>query len=518
MKRGSRADNVVGNERGRAMSRTTRTGHLVLATVLTTLAAAATACSPSTDKAGGPAAKVVLTLASNDFGPLSAAPPVADFARRLSRVSDGRLSVKLKAGWAGGSSEAQVVEDVARGTVDLGWAGSQALDLAGVSEMKPFSLPYLVDSYALQASVVRSLGARLLTAVGKTGVRPLALLPDQIRFVAADRPLTTPAAWEGRRFRVLASIGAHAAVRALGADPVGDPNTVPVLREEHSIDSAEGSWQLYQRQSWWSSVPVVTVDPPLWTRTDVLFASPQLRDRLNKRQRAWLREAADDAAAYALTHAGAADEQQMRDACENGARLVPATPDQVDALRRQVAPLYQQARQDTAQADVLGTIEKLKAGLTPERATAIPAGCGFDPANPPVGTDVSDPLVEPGATKNFPLGTYRYRVMQRDLMSTPTVRPAENAGIWTWSMGRGTWSLSVRLDDSQELAYPCSGLYTVAGHEVKFTRVVNQPHGDCVPYTWGATWAIDPGGVRWTGLTIPEFATVFNHHVWTRID
>src|SRR5215469_915958 len=150
-------------------------------------AAVAAGCGASTngDKAGAgaPSGPLVLRMASIPWNP-SDAPPVAHFIRRVRSLSRGTVQVKVINQWGlyAPSAEAQVIRATAAGRVDLGWAGSRVFDTIGVPGLAALSAPMLIDSYPLEAAVLKTaMPARMLAGLSRLHVTGLAVLGDVLR-------------------------------------------------------------------------------------------------------------------------------------------------------------------------------------------------------------------------------------------------------------------------------------------------------------------------------------------------
>ena len=513
---GSVATWIVGGK-GMAMTRLQRCRRVTVALCALALAAGCSSWG-SGDKSGGPDQPKVLVLASNDGEGHFGAPAVQRFVDRVREISRGRLNVRIQPYWAGGNTETRVVKDVAAGKADLGWAGTRAFDLLGVDSFRPLHAPFLVDSYALEAAIVRDpLGHQMLTGIKPTGVTPLALAADQLRFPAATaKPLLSAADWRGRSFLTAGSRSQADAIDALGAKPVFDGDLEDRI-QSGTVDSLETMW--WDEQAGLS--PFVTANARLWPRTLVIFASPASQGRLNAEERSWMTQAASDAAQWSTEHAGDGEPTQMARQCANGARVALASPQQLASLRRAVQPVYAALRANPTSAATLARIEALKASTPPPDTPSVPASCRYQPGEEKKRPPQAVPLTAPGPTGTFPIGTYRFTLTVKDITAAgqPRDLAVNNAGVWTWKMGRGVWGLTVKLSEPDvDPWYPCKGYYAVQDDVVTFSRTASpQAHGECVPPTWAARWSRSGTRISWSAIDLEDFGVVFGQKPWEKI-
>jgi len=351
------------------------------------LAAAATSgCSTSLggDKAGGAAGgPVVLRMASAASNP-SNAPPVADFIRRVRALSGGSVQVTVINQWGDytPSNQAQVVRAVAAGTVDLGWAGSEVFDTLGVPGLRALSAPMLIDSYPLENAVLTStLPGRMLAGLGRAHVTGLAILGDALRHpVAVRRPLLAPADWRGLSIGTYRSGVQEQVIRALGATPV------VALGPYRTHDLATGAIQGFELdvRGYVHNLPVaaaryVTANVALWPLFDVLVANPGRLASLTAQQRAWIRQAADDAAGTSVRLVAGQNGPYIKQACALGARFATATPADLAALRAAFTPVYHNLETNPQTRAFIQQIQQLKAATPRGPSLRIPARCTRTP-------------------------------------------------------------------------------------------------------------------------------------------
>src|SRR5262249_2857561 len=146
---GYRASRLAG---GGGMARSQR----AVIALLAVLALIGGCAGPGLGKAGGTQARkpVVLTLANflRDSGGLGGV------AGQGARLGAGAMRIDIESRWRQHQVdfETGLIGDVQAGKADLGAAGAEAWASAGINSFQALDAPLLIDSYALQARVVRS--------------------------------------------------------------------------------------------------------------------------------------------------------------------------------------------------------------------------------------------------------------------------------------------------------------------------------------------------------------------------
>src|SRR5215469_9383379 len=271
----------------------TKAGALLALALAATIASGCGA-SGGGDKAGGTAGGPVVLRMASATSDLSNSLPVADFIRRIRVLSGGTVRIKVISQWGdyAPNNEAQVVHAVAAGTVDLGWAGSEAFDVVGVPGLRALSAPMLIDSYPLENAVLKTaLPMRMLAGLSRVHVTGLAVLGDSLRHpIAVRRPLLAPADWRGLSIGTYRSGVQEQAIRALGATPVVafGPYRIHDLATG-AIQGFELDMQRYVHVVSPSSARYVTANVVLWPLFDVVFANPARLASLTAQQRGWLK-------------------------------------------------------------------------------------------------------------------------------------------------------------------------------------------------------------------------------------
>lgn len=348
---------------------------LVAATVLCGCAGALSAG----DKAGGSRPGHVVLRFPVTGSNVNDAPPVAYFLRRIAELSHGDIQIKLvnEFGGYGPAAEVQTVGAVASGTFDLASVGSRVFDSMGVPSFRALSAPMLIDSTQLEEAVLSSvIPDRMLAGLRRLNVTGVGVLGDALRLpISVRHPLLSPGQWQHVSFGTYRSSIQEQAIRALGAKPV---EAFGALRLQYlevgTIQAFELDVRRYVRNGLVGSAPYVVANLVLWPQIDVLFANPAWLASLTTQQRAWIRQAAEDARRRSIALASTT-KANLRGACAMGATFASATPADLSALRRAVASVYQQIEQDPQTKAFVHGIETLKRSTPPGAALRLPPGC-----------------------------------------------------------------------------------------------------------------------------------------------
>ncbi|HSF27264.1 MAG TPA: hypothetical protein VLC50_07080 [Actinomycetes bacterium] len=476
------------------------------------------ACTASdADKSGGPREPIQLVVANND-GNLEGVPALRHFLERATALSEGRLSFRVVSFWQGGNDETHVIKDVASGKADLGWAGTRAFDLVGVDAFRAFHAPLLISSYAAEAAVVRDMAAGLLPSLHSIGLTGLALVADELRHPAGVlNPLLSPKDFHGLTFGTVASGAQSDGIRALGATP----SVKPIWQAAASgqLGGFETMWWTYTANGFPSVAPFIAANINLWPRSWVLFANPSTLSGLSDQARGWLTRAGNETSQWSTGHAADAEAVEIARACRQGARIAMATQGQLAELRSAFEPVYAALRSDPVQGKTLEQIEGLVAQASPDRPVDIPDGCAAvseaEPSTPPSVRVLSGP----GRPGRLPEGVYRYRISADELrakgLSEADVRL--NAGVFTWTLRGGSWSLKQEPVFASATGTSCGGFYDVSGGSASFTTTTVLEVGSCSPPTWTAQWKVEDGELTWSEVSEADLVPVFAPRPWKRI-
>lgn len=377
----------------------------LFAAVATALLTASVAGAGIPEKSGG-TRPVTLTLLNGDDN-LAGVPAVQHFIDRVRELSGGAVTIDVRfKNDDTGLAEQRIVRDVRSNKAQLAWVGTRVWDTLGVESFRALHAPMLIDSYPLQRAVLRSdLPASMLPGIDRLGLVGLALLGDNLRYVAAvKRPVRSPRDFKGLRFRALTSNTQAAAMRALGARPSNQGwGALGDALGSGRLDAMEVDLNTYQQVAYAGQAPFVTLNLALWPRTTVLIANATTLDGLSEEQRDWIERAADEASAYALTTFGE-DQQIVPSECRNGMKAAFASPADLEALRQAFEPVYTTLRRNAATARAIDSILSLKRGVK-ARPLAAPKTCR-----------VTTQVAAGGSASAFPTGVYRFTRKREDLL------------------------------------------------------------------------------------------------------
>ena len=408
------------------------------------------------DKAGGSQAPVTLRLGVADDADQPDARFARYFASRVAELSRGSLRVRVEwdaAGQQASDYEARLARMVRHGRLDLGWIGARSWDRVGVTSFQALQAPFLVTDHALLGRIATGpLGSRMLSGLDDRGFVGLALVPGRLRYPFGVRhPLASLKDFAGAHVRVFPSTVTDALIRALGATPVhvsGDDVGKAVAKGE--LDGAEAQLGTNSADEGENQI---TANLAFFAKTLTLFAGRDAFERLDEDQRAVVRKAARQTAAYAAAHP-APESALIRRFCDGGRSVaaVAASPDDMAALTRAAQPVYAELEREPGIKDLIAAIRRLKASTSAPVPAAVPT-CSLRRAAS------GGPTSSPSAIN----GSYRWRVTSEGARAVGGSPDGEDVGtIGKMTIRDGRW----RIGDSDPEAN--SGTYEIKGDRLVF--------------------------------------------------
>ena len=451
---------------------------------LTVLLLAGTGCDvQGLSKAGGDPPPVLLRIGTNDGPGRPAARTIADFARRVSALSDGQLVVRpvwRAAGPAAEDWDQAVARLVMEGELDLGLVPARAWDTEGVSSLRALQAPYLLTSLeAVDAVVTSELAPTLLSGLPRVGVTGLALIPEGLRhLVGFIDPVLHPSDLQGSVVRAPTSATTAAVFRAMGARVEDLPEATLAPRvADGTVVAAESSFEFADTLP---GPTAVTGDLVLFPKVDALVISTAALAGLTGQQRRVLRRAAVDTRDRVV--AGATDEVgSAARFCGAGGTVVLAGALGRAAFHDAAEPVLADLAKDPTTRRLLAEISRIAAATPSPRPIAACA-----PAAVP-------DLAPSGTASAFPEGTYR-AVMTLEALLAAGIEPGAAAvfdGVNDLRFRAGRWHHDTHGGVAAE---DCGGAYSVEGGRLVVHIAGCGGNGDGVLFS--AAWTLS--GARLT--------------------
>jgi TRAP-type C4-dicarboxylate transport system substrate-binding protein len=432
-----------------------RVGVRVVMAIAAAVLVAACQATRSADKTGGDTAALRLATFEGqvnangqNWGPQA-------FVDNLDKVSKGRLRVNLRTEYGSGApdAESKLVRAIAAGEVDGGWPSTRAFANAGITGLEVVEAPMTIASYAAEKALVSGpVATKLLGQLDGTGVIGLGLTVGPLRRpFAAKQPLLGPGDWKGIRFRVYNSPVQADAVRALGATPANLSFSFMDQINAGTLRGAEFDIAQYKHNGFGKEAGNVTANVVLWPKVFALSLSRKRFDALTPQQQRWVRQAAEQAVT-ASVNAAYDEASAARTLCDRGARVVDASPGQVQALRAKLRPVLDTLAADPTDAQLLRDVQAIAAQHPSPEPLDVPASCG----QRVVGDGSLGPI--PTAVSTLPDGVYRLKLTRPEDIAAvggnPDILPVQ---IWTLQVRRGTFQLSCRSGQGPGVSCSDSG-------------------------------------------------------------
>lgn len=247
-------------------------------------------------------------------------------------------------------SEAELVDAVAAGDVDIAFLGARAFP-----RFDALLAPFLVDSYELQEAVFdEGIPQAMLADLGADGVVGIAITPGPFRkIMGVDDVVDEAGDLAGAVVDTDDTPLAEATFAALGATAVAGA----------TIDEADAfaiQLQAIPGNGYEDDAASVTANLNMWPRPLVLVMNADAYAALTPAQEEVLREAAVAATEAAIVASRAEDEEALRTICESPMQIVEMPAEELRALATLVDPVYSDLRRDPLVASELDAIVGLK--------------------------------------------------------------------------------------------------------------------------------------------------------------
>jgi tripartite ATP-independent transporter DctP family solute receptor len=265
------------------------------------------------------------------------------FAELVKEKSGGEIVVDVKFGGVLGKGEAQVVEQVQFGALDMA-----RISVSPMTEFVPaleaFGLPYIWKSQDSMWKVLKGeIGAELLKEVENHNFYGLCYYEAGARsFYNSQKEITSVADLKGMKIRVQSSqlmidlvntLGANATPMAFGEVYDGISKGV--------LDGAENNWPSLESTGHFEVAPFYTLD--MHTRVpEILIASKMAFDKkLSPEQIALVMEAAKETEDYVIEKWNERVEASKKIVLDGGTTVTELTPEAFQGFVDAVQPLYE---------------------------------------------------------------------------------------------------------------------------------------------------------------------------------
>lgn len=240
--------------------------------------------------------------------------------KKLEEVSGGKMTVEIHPNGELGGGEAELVEKMATGTVDLIVTAPNFVATTGVKEADLFSIPFLYTGLEHWNAVVDGeVGTAISEKIDEAGIfHSLGYWSCGTREYFGVKPINTVADLKGVKIRVHDSDVVRTVWSALGANPTTLAyNELYSGLQNNVIDAAENDLGNILLQKFYEAGPYISMtDHDIATRLFLMGA--QKYNSLTEEQKGWV----DEAAAYACEEQRVFDkklnDEAMDQIVENG--------------------------------------------------------------------------------------------------------------------------------------------------------------------------------------------------------
>ena len=366
--------------------------------------------------------------------------------KALSEVSGGRLQVEVETDWGEGSAraEADLVRAIGRGDVDGGWPSTRAFAEAGIPGLAALEAPLTITTYADERRIATGeAGDLALKSLDETDLVGLGLTVGPLRRpFGVDGFAWFPSRLGGhRRSGPYGSPMQDAAIRALGATPrrVGrDLDRRGPARGCSMVPSTTSRSTSPTATS--AEAPYVTANLVLWPKMYLLTLSRHTWDDMSDQQRAWVR----DAAQQAVDESATADYEEpdiARRLCDRGVRFRDVAPRELRALRTAWWPLLRHLAADPAERPLMDAVRDTVGPNPSADPLRLDEACYQDDVSP-------DHAAIPTTLAPVPDGTYRKQITADDVAAAGLTNNDGLTGTWTLTVKSGRYELRCRPLDA----------------------------------------------------------------------
>lgn len=392
-------------------------------------------------------------------------------------------------------NELRLVRALRSGKEQMAYLPSRAWERgSNVTSFRALQAPFLVTNYALLRRITTgSIGQSMLQSLDRIEIVGLGLVPDELRRPLGRKPLVSAAAFRGTKIRVVTSPTSVLAVRALGAIPLTNftsGQVAPALRNGR-LDGVESSTKSISDNNYVAAARYMPSNLALFAKTQTIAIRRDVFARLSAADQAALRGAALATVAHA--DPAAREDEEVRQLCTKGLRLVPATANALSSLRRSAQRAYERLRRDPPTARAISSIELLAAAHK-KSAVLTPCKTSQAIASAPRGT--------------LPQGRFASTLTEADFQRAGAVRDPNFPEPWVITLQHGRW----RTNENP----PFGGRYILRSNEITF--VIEQPQ-DAAGERETVSWSYYRERLTLRIVSVKEAGSrvIYTAHPWRRI-
>ncbi|MBW0146995.1 TRAP transporter substrate-binding protein DctP [Marinobacter arenosus] len=298
----------------------------------------------------------------------------------IEELSDGNIVLDIFPYGSLGTS-AQLTELTKNGSVNLAFASPGHL-ADQIPEVGVFTLHYLLsDDGEVNRQVLASteLLALFETPYASRNLKLLAFVPEGWMAWTANKPLRTPADFEGLRFRTMTSDMAAATFRAYGAEPSQTPySQVYSDLQLHKIDGQTNPVFAIEEMNFYEVQTTLTMARPAQFVSSLVTNGDWFRG-LPAREQEWLESALTDVAEVAWQAQDELNRARLESMLEAGELKVVRLTDEERAVFAEASqPVYQAYIDATGErgSEILKRVRQLVETLESERQASPPEDGG----------------------------------------------------------------------------------------------------------------------------------------------
>jgi TRAP-type C4-dicarboxylate transport system substrate-binding protein len=488
---------------------------VLIGTALTLALSACASQAADTDKSGGAAQPLVLSIGTPDHEGQPGAAHVKAFVEEVTELSEGRIEVRPQWEVSGESDDwdQRAARMVMEGDLNLAVIPARTWDTEGVDTLRPLQAPFLlISEEAVDATLSSEVAGEMLAGLEPAGVTGLGLFPEAFRYLYKfGEPARSLQDLSGLGSRTPLSNTTFATHEALGMSP-DDPNGPPFAQAiiDGEVEVVEGSFAAAPGIDVASTTAVGNL--PLFTKVNSLVANTDAWNQLDEGDRDLILRAAaavqEDTTSLDLA---TAQVELAKQYCI-GHSVVSWDAAEIDAAHAAVQPVYVELESDAETKELLQQVREIAENAAGDPASVPDCSGGSASAEETESAGSGDQSVLDG--------TYRFTIPADYLRErgADDHEVAINSGVLTVTLDGGEYSINWRSPEEPTVE---TGVYTVDGDEATFylswIPVSDSPQG----LPWSVNWDRGPDG----GLTFtvdaegePLLDAIFIAAPWQRLE